>query len=927
MRRIGTLFLALLIFVSSVQAKYVCTTDEPFIQWLNQEPVDINDDTVLIKYSDNTSCQTQCRKTNSCLSSNTSVAKNLSNLSTALDESEKDSFENTANGKNITALKITSMTGSVAVLLNNFDGSNFTFPATNGTRTVYNQDGTVIKTQRLNPYKFQMDSSVSASTLSTSDRDSIKDKVNSHINSSSDVVGFEINSDRIIINSGITNNSFTWNSANSEKTIIDNDGYEIKLVTDSTATNKYYIKYKYAGVTRYAFNGENSDIKVIYRTVESTPEYRISVSLDGFVHEQSDNWTSDPSGSVYQNEQLGFDIVVSQNGYTCPLFDANADIGGDVDTNLFSSTSSCDSQCFIQHPCTQWTDNPKCTPTAFDKSHPVSDYTGKTVFTKQNITWDCDTSETIAGECIAYEKQTIQGDLKFDTSKIGWKSKEFAGADEAMAAIAGLDQLGHIWSGWEGECEDGMLFDNSWMSDPMTLLSLAMMAYTGALQQTGTATTSTTTTYSGGQAVSSSSSTVASGTTVGTTATSTAATTTSAASTTVTVVQNVPTYAYGSLAHSAASSVSNTFNSIGTATTNFFSGTGSSAVGGLNTIGGQSIAQLSSNGLGFDWSTVQNFYDTELIGATSYTQAVTYGKVAMGAASIIAAGMSDPVEDDFELADDFMKTQLGGNAKSIAAVNYSQCMASIGLSFPNMVGYSVDQNDSMSSQLREPWKNVISLSDNQLAHLMHATSESYVRASYIMLSYDEAIGVGRYIALTSPAYTQSGQVICGNGNVALAMNALNDNASDENSGANSGAMAMAAIGVALAFLPPPLNLIATIIFKIITSMSSGDACTDEDIAMKWGIQQFKTNKALQGEQCHEWWWGACMRSVTYYCCYDQQMSRIFVEGVKEQLGKPWEEGECDDISLSDLKDISFRKCLVGESPIEDKCFPIASWMN
>ena len=168
----------------------------------------------------------------------------------------------------------------------------------------------------------------------------------------------------------------------------------------------------------------SSDIKIIYRTVESEPKYRVSVSINGVIYKQSDNWESDPLGSVYQHEQLGFDIVVSQDGYSCPLFDANTDIGGDVDGNLFADTSNCNSSCFIQHPCTQWTDNPKCTPTDFSKSHPVSDYTGKTVFTKQNITWDCDTSETIAGECVNYEKQKIQSNVKFDTSRVGWKSKE-----------------------------------------------------------------------------------------------------------------------------------------------------------------------------------------------------------------------------------------------------------------------------------------------------------------------------------------------------------------------------------------------------------------------------------------------------------------------------------------------------------------------
>ncbi len=68
-----------------------------------------------------------------------------------------------------------------------------------------------------------------------------------------------------------------------------------------------------------------------------------------------------------------------------------------------------------------------------------------------------------------------------------------------------------------------------------------------------------------------------------------------------------------------------------------------------------------------------------------------------------------------------------------------------------------------------------------------------------------------------------------------------------------------------------------------------------------------------------------MRHKNDYCCYDQELTRIFVEGTKAQLNKGWVAGQCDDIALSDLKNISFRKCLSSESPIEDKCFPVDKW--
>jgi hypothetical protein len=50
-----------------------------------------------------------------------------------------------------------------------------------------------------------------------------------------------------------------------------------------------------------------------------------------------------------------------------------------------------------------------------------------------------------------------------------------------------------------------------------------------------------------------------------------------------------------------------------------------------------------------------------------------------------------------------------------------------------------------------------------------------------------------------------------------------------------------------------------------------------------------------------------------------------VEGVKSQLERDWQRRKCSDLELSDLKDISFRKCLANEIPSVDKCFPAEKW--
>ena len=306
----------------------------------------------------------------------------------------------------------------------------------------------------------------------------------------------------------------------------------------------------------------------------------------------------------------------------------------------------------------------------------------------------------------------------------------------------------------------------------------------------------------------------------------------------------------------------------------------------------------------------------------------------MDAVYLGMAAASPISNNDAQTANDFMKAQLGSADASVAAVNYAQCMASIGLSFPNLVGFSVDSNSSASSELRESWKNVISLADDQVAGLMGATSEAFVRANYILIDHNNKTSIGRYFSMTAVGYTQAGQVICGNGRISRAMNALNQAATDKSKGGiNTRALAEQAISQGLSHLPPPYNLIASIVFKIATSFSSGNACTDETIAQKWGLQQYKTNKGLIGNQCHyiisdcvaKWFWGSCMRHENNYCCYDQELTRIFVEGTKVELSKPWTVGSCDDISLTDLKDISFRKCLSSENPSKDKCFPANKW--
>lgn len=866
--------LLIFLFLSNINAsKYVCSEDNAYKDWLALKAVDINDDTVLVKYSDEISCKSQCKKIGSCLSATSKITNRLSSYATHYNLTTKNAIENTLKGKIISDFKVSTNSGTVVIPTSGLNGSAFIFPTgtptvSKLTNTVYTSGTTSIKTHKGYEYKYLTESLYSGTSINSSVQTSITAKVVSTVNDANKiVVGFEVGGKKIIFTNEFTD-KLEWPSNPNEKSSFftsANGEYEFYLYNISGSPR---VGVQHAGATYKFFDGvKNETLTLIYKEKIALPVYTVTFSIAGKTYRQNTDWISESTGSVHQKYQIGLTAIYTANGYSCPLFDSTTDIGGDVDSNVFSTTSLCANACYKQYGCSTWTENAKCKLTGFDKANPVSDYTGKTVFTKYTATWDCDTSSVVPGECIKYTKKVLENNTTFDTSSIGWKSKEFINHDEAITAVANMEQLLHVWSGWNGKCESGTKMDNDWMSDPMTILSFAGMAYTGAL--------------AGGY-----------GTTLETASNAVDKAVTSAFDTTAAYTETAATM--NDMTFSSAKAMSGN----------------TGALSGLN-----------------------EFLNTELIGATNYTTAVTNGKAIMATASLAMAALSEPTGDDIDMADQFMKAQFGGTNSSIAAVNYTQCMASIGLSFPNMVAYSMDDNKSTSQELLKPWKNVITLTDEQLAYLMKATSEKFVRASYL-LKQDNGDSA-QFIAITETAYIQAGQLICGTGKTSIGMNALNQLASQKNGGSSSksGAMAEAAISTALMFLPPPANLIASIVFKIITSISSGNSCTDKKIAEQWGTQHVKTNKALLFNQCHltgtkcskKWFTGGCMLNGFYYCCYDQEMTRIFVEGIKAQLKRGWYMNVCDDIKLSDLKNISFRRCLDSETASEDKCFPQNSW--
>lgn len=111
---------------------------------------------------------------------------------------------------------------------------------------------------------------------------------------------------------------------------------------------------------------------------------------------------------------------------------------------------------------------------------PMGDDTGKSIFTKRNVTVDCNLTIDVQGPCIKWEEEDQQFNLEPDNYNT-YRSQDNSGSIGSLFATVGAyDQLEHLWSGWKGYCESGTKHDFSWASDPMYWASLAASAFMDA---------------------------------------------------------------------------------------------------------------------------------------------------------------------------------------------------------------------------------------------------------------------------------------------------------------------------------------------------------------------------------------------------------------------------------------------------------------
>lgn len=278
-----------------------------------------------------------------------------------------------------------------------------------------------------------------------------------------------------------------------------------------------------------------------------------------------------------------------------------------------------------------------------------------------------------------------------------------------------------------------------------------------------------------------------------------------------------------------------------------------------------------------------------------------------------------------------------GTSNDIASNAYASCMASVGANFVNTISIASGAKDSngTSQELLTPWHNPMRISLQSLYELRSIVGDAFMEVSYKAMDIDYNMQMITIVALNGAAYAQLTQLVCGGYNVATVANAVNQAAAKKpsmvdglkNMSPEQAAMMAASMACALA---GPWAFACSLGLKLLSSFSSGNACTDEKIAQSQKPIQLKTNKFQKFGQCHHTggscskkMLGSCSLNKETYCCYDQIMTRIFAEGVKAQRGTGW--NSCNDITINDLKNISFTPCTPQQDPYTDKCFPIASY--
>lgn len=791
---------------------------------------------------------------------------------------------------------------------------------------------------------------------------------------------------------------------------------------------KTYEKRKYRCYTNYStLNfGNSSQFKYVCGTNTKWNDYKNGVvdNLDGVQQWGSSELCNQNCRNYQVCTQLTKSISgVSKTGYTCSSKGGES-IGGDLEGNFFSNQDLCNMNCFKQNTCEEYADN-NCILIGEKPTNNISDITGKTVSTKRLVSYRCDSRTDIEAGCKKYDTIVTEGNLEYNTVGIGYETKDFSGKFENAMTSANMLEVGtqHIWSGWEGKCVSGKKWDFSYLSDPMTIASYAMSAYSSAnwLASKGAAIASASTeaveaASAAGQAAAEAqaqvqqlissgaeSAAVEAAKQQAQLALETANTTAQAAADAYSAMNGSSLVEFSKNWNGWQAEMSNSFDNVYKSTTSAIKETATSVIGEgtgdaitksatyqalNNTItttkqiitdvqkgisdGTTQLTNSIKESLGFEISstgtqpslsltpeqtlkinkdaelgffsgskeTLKTFtgidWDASVIGNSSQFVNITQGDLVvfgMQSAFLMAA----PQEADYQLADKLLQGYAGVGADSTMQA-YNGCMASIGASMPNLVGWSSSSNPS--KELMRPWEHPLRLTPSQLAAIGVVTSENYVISHYMIdkeaknvSSEDVNSILINVTAISADAYLKAAQTVCMGTKVYQASEHMQN--SDSSGKANPFSAMLtpqAIIQLGITMLCPPCGFAMKIVMDLSSNvMASINTCSDEEDAMQWDVHHLKTQKFLKHDQCHfvesycdkKASFFGCVRTGYKYCCYDQITTKIFAEGLKEQLGKNWD--SCNNININDLKDISFRECGPTENPQTNKCFPTGKY--
>ena len=680
---------------------------------------------------------------------------------------------------------------------------------------------------------------------------------------------------------------YAFDAANN-MTAWDHNGSVVKIQKD--ANNYVQIKMTIEG------SAEHNVSNVIYK---GDKKYTITGVINGVSSDISCG-TFDMAGNLipYENQ---FDLTTNSSLFYCPLRKSE-NIGGDYTSgSRFSNNITCNNACVLQNECIKVSSSP-CKTIDILYSQPVTDYTGKTLYTKRSVSSECNSTITKTVGCAQWNVVANEGTIDVNMSTVGTIFKDRNDSSKEAGALASmLEQQLHVFSGWEGQCDRGKLFSNPF-SDPFKLLSYAMLVYSSSAVKV------TNDVYGAGATYEYP---------LGETMADLHNTFSNAASDFSSgwndIVDQMPSFSFGA--------------TLPVETNSYVDGWASGLVD-TTSVPLDSVAGTSGiNNVKDMTNTIKDYITTPI-----HTIDLGFAQVEMYLTDYIQLGMSMiPTKQEMQTAHDFNMAWLGDENANDQSVAYATCMASIGLSYPNLISYMASDMNNTSASLSHPFDNPLRLSYSQIQYLTAATSDTYVKTMYFFIDNKPLQRYLTVVAKDAKSYFQAGQVICG-GKISVASNAINvSKPVDSSSGNNIGeAVAMMAVKKALAMLPPPYNIMATVLVDLIMAFDSVNACTNIDDATKLGALQMKTNRFRNFDQCYytrtscqDKFLGKCILRREYQCCYDQISTRIFAEGIKEQLGL--DKNNCNNITLEHLKNISFRKCLPSENAFTNHCFPANKW--